>query len=353
MIFAFIPSTNEALQDRFFGEGVKTIDKGIIYGMSIKEAFEKHGDNIHTIDLFEDFDEVDYFLLEWPQWRWIRFLANENLLNRTVYLNAEPPTVVEYNCPEGFELLRKIFPYILTYNSDWVDGISVFKRNNPHNFDVRWGNVPFSQRKLLTAITADKSSDYPTQLYSERRQVYSFFENNYPNDFDFYGIRWKADEHPAYKGTVFDKTEIYHKYKFAICLENTKGTTDYVTEKIFDCMCAGIVPVYGGASNILDYVPADCFIDYFSFDNYQDMADYLINMPEQRYNEYLANITSWLNNTDKYRYSLDAYVEHIINAIKNKKTFKLSLTAWIAVNLRGIREIGWNKLVDIKHKLFN
>lgn len=351
MVFAFIPSTDIALGDRFFGVGVEKVDKGILYGMSIKKAFEKHGDDIHTIDLFKDLDKVDYFLLEWPRWDWIRFLANRNLLSRTVYINAEPPTVVEYNCPEGFEFLKKIFPYIMTYCGDWVDNISVFKRNNPHNFDVRFGNIPFENRKLLTAITADKFSDYPSELYSERRQVYEFFEQNYPKDFDFYGIRWKAEGHPCYKGTVFDKTEIYHKYRFAICLENTKGAADYVTEKIFDCMCAGIVPIYGGAPNILEYVPKECFIDYFSFNSYNELAEFLINMSEEQYSRYIANIKAWLETSDKYRYSLDAYVEHIFNAIHNEKSFRISLGQLALVNYRGLKEIVWNKLVDIKHRI--
>jgi hypothetical protein len=35
----------------------------------------------------------------------------------------------------------------------------------------------------------------------------------------------------------------------------------WITEKIFDCMRADCVPVYWGASNVLDYVDPEAFVD--------------------------------------------------------------------------------------------
>jgi len=40
---------------------------------------------------------------------------------------------------------------------------------------------------------------------------------------------------------------VYHKYKFALAFENIKDTIGGVSEKIYDCICAGIVPIYYGS----------------------------------------------------------------------------------------------------------
>ena len=42
-------------------------------------------------------------------------------------------------------------------------------------------------------------------------------------------------------------------------------TPGYMTEKIWDSFKAKTVPVYWGASNIEEYVPKNCFIDYRDF----------------------------------------------------------------------------------------
>ena len=48
--------------------------------------------------------------------------------------------------------------------------------------------------------------------------------------------------------------------QFALCFENSilKG---WVTEKIFDCLFTGTIPIYLGAPEICGHVPAECFID--------------------------------------------------------------------------------------------
>lgn len=354
MVFAYIPADDNTLEDKFFGVGVNVIDKGVEYGMKIRQSFKKKGNEIHTIDMYADLSAVDYFLLEWPRWDKILFLAKKHLLKKTIYMNCEPPTVVSYNCPKGFRLLTKIFPIVLTYNREWADGVTIFRRNNPYNgFEMQFGSVPFAKKKLLTGISGDKVSNYPTEQYSERRKIYSYFEANYHDEFDFYGRGWEANKHPSYKGEVFDKTEIYHKYKFAICLENTSGSCDYVTEKIYDCMCAGIVPIYGGAANIAEYVPKECFINYYEFNDYSELAHFLMNMSENKYNQYINNIEKWLLNKDKYDYSLDKYVDDVLTAINNstEPNGKMPISILIYIYYKGIAEILWGVLVDLKHRL--
>ena len=54
------------------------------------------------------------------------------------------------------------------------------------------------------------------------------------------------------------------KYRFSFCLENSI-TNGYISEKIFDCLYAGVIPLYLGAPNINNYVNKYCFIDLRKF----------------------------------------------------------------------------------------
>ena len=65
------------------------------------------------------------------------------------------------------------------------------------------------------------------------------------------------------------------RYKFTLAFENTV-TPDYVTEKLYEPLIAGSVPVYRGAPNVADFAPAPrCFIDAADFAGPAELAAYL------------------------------------------------------------------------------
>lgn len=328
MRFALIPYTKDKMHDGFFykvdGRGKKIFED--IEMEQFWKYFYERGDEIHTIDVYSSFDEVDYFLVFHVDWEWIWKIVKCGGASKLVYCNAEPPTVMALNCPDGFKKLGKVFPYILTWNRDWTDQKRVFIRNIPYHFCHKFGDVPYEKKKLLTAITAYKKSDYKDELYSERERAYSFFEKEMPGDFVFYGVGWDKKRHPAYGGCVSDKYETYHQYKFAICLENTKNVKDYVTEKIYDCLCSGIVPIYGGASNIQEYVPQECFIDYFSFGDLEKLKKYILDMDLDTYQKYINAIDRFLSSDIQNKYTRIKYAECIYHAIEKKVPFKINIS---------------------------
>jgi Glycosyltransferase family 10 (fucosyltransferase) C-term/Fucosyltransferase, N-terminal len=72
------------------------------------------------------------------------------------------------------------------------------------------------------------------------------------------------------------KRNALSRYRFTIAFENAIDR-DYVTEKFFDPLCAGSVPVYLGAPNIEEFAPADnCFINAASYGSPRALADHLI-----------------------------------------------------------------------------
>jgi len=84
------------------------------------------------------------------------------------------------------------------------------------------------------------------------------------------------------------KRETIARYKFCLSFENTIEP-DYVTEKFFDPLTVGTVPVYRGAPNIRDFAPGDdCFIDVRDFANPAELAAYLdhLDHDEAAYRRY-------------------------------------------------------------------
>ena len=85
------------------------------------------------------------------------------------------------------------------------------------------------------------------------------------------------------------KIETVGRYRFCLALENSIAP-DYVTEKIFDALLAGTVPVYLGAPNVGDFVPSNSYIDATSFASPAELAAYLHHLVEtpQAYEAYFA-----------------------------------------------------------------
>lgn len=326
MKFALIPWTSEELQDGIFirknAAGTWIPTESAAYLM--QQEFFRLGHELHTYDCYPDWSEVDFFLLYSIDWIAAERITRAGYAEKMVYCNAEPPTVCSLHTREGYEILKQIFPKILTWNPDWTDNRQVFKRCIPYYYKFSSCEIPFQKRKLITGISANKHSDYPEELYTERERAYDYFEKNYPDQFDFYGILWEGTAHPCYRGTVKDKAEVFHKYKFAICFENTRTKRDYITEKIWDCLNAQIVPIYAGAENIRDYIPENCFISFDRFDSYDALAKFLMQMSEEEYQKYLDAALQLLHSDVIDRFSGEQYAHDILAAVEQKNDFQMT-----------------------------
>jgi hypothetical protein len=74
------------------------------------------------------------------------------------------------------------------------------------------------------------------------------------------------------------KLEVIARYKFTLAFENAIAP-DYVTEKFFDPLVVGSVPVYLGAPNVESYAPGDhCFINTSAFSSPRALAEYLLTL---------------------------------------------------------------------------
>lgn len=74
------------------------------------------------------------------------------------------------------------------------------------------------------------------------------------------------------------KLAVLGRYCFCLAFENAVED-DYVTEKLYDCFLAGCVPVYLGAPNVADFVPApDSYLDVRDFASPRDLALHLLRV---------------------------------------------------------------------------
>lgn len=343
MKFALIPWSKNELEDHiFYVDGRKRTTPTSSAAYLTSRYLEEQGHEIHTIDYYEgQYSAVDFFLFYVVDWRLVKRLIREGLADRMVYCNAEPPTVNQLNTPDGYQLLKQIFPYILTWNPEWIDDRRIFKRNIPYYFEFFPCDVPFSQRKLITAISANKSSTYRDELYSERNRAYAFFERMHPEEFDFYGILWDGKGHPCYKGTVKSKAEIFHQYRFALCYENTRTDQDYITEKIWDCLHAQIVPIYAGARNITDYVPKECFIDFYEIGSYEKLYALISSMDESTYQTYLDAAQKLLKDENiRWLFSGERYGKLILDAVSHPVDYQLTAKGWLFAGWKAVRNKG-------------
>jgi len=80
------------------------------------------------------------------------------------------------------------------------------------------------------------------------------------------------------------------EYKFYLAFENSIST-DYVTERMFHALAAGVVPVYLGAGNVQDFLPgSQAIIDAADFASVQELAEYLkeLDQDDAAYQKHLT-----------------------------------------------------------------
>lgn len=183
--------------------------------------------------------------------------------------------------------------------------------------------VPWNERRFLCMVTANKhysmlpKTDSPsfkkameTQLHDYRYEAIKHFITNDPKckSFDLYGRGWDKFlmAHPNYFYECPDKLATIRNYKFALCFENG-SYPGYVTEKIIDCLVAGVIPVYLGAPDIAEHVPLSAFIDARNLRSFPEMEEALRSYPNDR-----PDFRGWLRSPDGQRYNNRVFAKRIL-----------------------------------------
>jgi len=331
----FYPAFN---QNRMFTQSVQA--QGHDWTASSRllgQTMQSMGHQVATLDMqpLSWFDKV--FFSDYPtrRNRYFRGLLRSGHPDINLIINE--PSIVR---PDSYDpVVHKPFRRVMTYKKELCakDPSKYVLFQLPCMPQPRTEPLPFAQRKLCCLIQSYMVLHKPTALFSERIRAARWFEANAPRDFDLMGTEWdrillpsrlsglnfalraayrrvwpltliKFRQFPSYIGpNVKGKHRTLLDYRFCLSYENSVET-DYISEKLFDCFYAGCVPVYQGAPNITDYVPAGTFVDKRKF-SYEDLYRYLSNMPEGEYNGYLQAAEAYLRSPAQRLFTPEGFVE--------------------------------------------
>jgi hypothetical protein len=250
----------------------------------IKEALSQHGIELHTADLLINNKIQAQRNLYWTT----GIMKNyENLASRKDVelcgaILFEPPLVAPHMYAQ-LPLLTKHFSTVYVHNihGDGYDmaGVDQSKLRQlywpqPYNCinENAWAEESRSRKLVVIAGNHNPLGRKP-EFYSTR--IEAIAQLSKLDAVDLYGrgwTRWLSRQSlwmpywlnlrsilKTYRGACESKAEVLKKYHFCLCLENFP-MSGYVTEKIFDCLYSGTIPVYLGAPDIKKLIPEDCYI---------------------------------------------------------------------------------------------
>ena len=122
----------------------------------------------------------------------------------------------------------------------------------------------------------------------------------------------------VFKGPCDNKHDLLSRYKFTIAFENT-AYPGYVTEKVIDAIVAASVPVYMGAPDIVEELPAEAFIDARAFSSPEAIATYMEQMAEPEASAIIEAGQKLLRSPQGQRYTYEGFGEWIVSLVSGKE----------------------------------
>jgi len=332
-------------QNRMFLDASSTVGQNLAAPfVELAKTLRQRGHQISTIDTapLSSYDAVVF--LDYPT-------RLNSLFRQLLYLPHVPRyLILNENAsirPDNYDKRNHTpFRKVLTWNDDLVDGRKYWKCYLPVEFGVVPGSENRTREKFCVLISNNKFSNHSADLYAERRAALDWFAEHAPESMELYGEGWdrwfvpglgfffnaglaaiyrrapwlpRHESYPFWRGSTRQKRQILANSKFSICYENAIFP-GYITEKIFDCLFAGCVPVYMGAPNVTEYIPANAFIDRRKFTSEAELFCYLKGMSEAEYLGYRKAIDDFLRSPEIRRFSSEAFskliLEHVVGEIE-------------------------------------
>lgn len=295
----------ETMRDLLTREGYKVIDSPI------------------DADIFLAIDHRDSEL---------RVLSERALENKfNILFRSEPECII----PSGYKKdSLVVYGKILTFGKP---------RTNPHceYWPQFWnGQIQFEsdRKEKMALINANKLNFHKTEMYSLRRKAAHSLQ-----DVELFGLNWNIsfiskvkicliELRKQPKSSVFtflfhidkwfhiwpeiespsDKRKVLQKYKFALVIENSKT---YMSEKLFDALISGCIPIYVGP-DVRDFeVPSELVVQ-----SQASVSGIKIAFERAKLMDYLqhqGNLQEWLENPE----TISKYAgEHVLTrAIEEMK----------------------------------
>lgn len=296
------PSYPEFGNDRLFDLADPRLnrDDQLLPMSRLRDTQVARGHAVHTADLLFDGAPEERRGAEYFSLGMLRDYTTEAF--RGVRLKAfvimEPPVVAPH-LYDALPTLTRLFERVYVHNAHG-DGYSlagVDASRLRHLFwpapfsDVlaaQWGN-PDRLNKLVLINGKHLPRGRPGELYGHR--IEAMLALGAKGRLDLFGRGWdrwrdrrwllrpsywmmRHRVASIYRGACDSKYQVLSKYNFCLCFENMEMRS-YMTEKLFDCLYVGTIPVYLGAPDIEDFVPAETFVDARRFRSWESLWTHL------------------------------------------------------------------------------
>ena len=253
-------------------------------------------------------------------------------------------TVVTYEFPNGASPGSKCFYYHLPVPIVWpVKNLPFSERKSllmcySNRVSGLWAirqpglaGLPFFGRMLAgwkcpPSLVKELSHG---DLYRERRAIAREAERYMPDFLDIFGAGWNGEQIswcPLYLNRPYrcwrgeakvPKHELSAEYRFVVAYENFRGQRGYISEKIFDALQAGSVPVYLGEERIAEFVPREAFVDARHFRTRRELLTYLQSCAEPEWEEMREAGQKFLRSAAFQSFTDDAFSERMTDVLKN------------------------------------
>ena len=160
-------------------------------------------------------------------------------------------------------------------------------------------------------------------LHESRLEAIEFFASR--GGIDLYGAGWEVmaglpiewvsrlQGHSGVRlrGVCRNKLQVLKEYQYAICYENC-ALAGYITEKIIDCFVAGVIPIYRGAPDVFQSIPAEAFLSANDL-NLSELGSRMDDMGEAESRSIIQCGREYLNSKQGALHSYEGFARAVLD----------------------------------------
>jgi alpha(1,3/1,4) fucosyltransferase len=285
----------------------------------LKEVAAMRGIAFHTLDVTARPDLVVSYdrILDEPPAPWILYVSESHVTRPDLYKRFDELIMKTVRIfTHSYDLSGRA-PSVRLFSIPQIvpEGVEALAENN--------------SRRLIAMINANKRpASLRGELYTKRLRLAASLAKR--GELDVYGPGWdrtlKAYSfyppwteriRARWKGPVESKHETLSKYDFCLAFDNARKP-GYITEKVFDPMLVGCIPIYLGAPDIAEVLPQKTFLDYRSIGSARRLLKTICSMSDDEKAERRRAMRQFLGSEPFLRrFGVDAWVHQLLREIED------------------------------------
>ncbi|MCG3115728.1 MAG: glycosyltransferase family 10 [Candidatus Manganitrophus sp. SA1] len=302
------PPSKDYYSDRLFdiNNPVLNRDKTLEPFFRLRGNLLQQGTAIRTADYLQDMEKYSKVSKEYYS---LGFLGNYKGVisagecRMQAFVLFEPPVVAPHlyrALPELTAVFERVYVHNVNGDGYSLEGVNINKLRKlywplPYNdvLESLWNKK--ERARHIVVINGNHNPRFRAkELYSKRIEVMVDLARLDVVDLFGYGWnRWwspksmwlpywrnRATLMSIYRGSCPSKFDVLSGYKFCLCFENM-SMDGYITEKLFDCLSVGTIPLYLGAQDVKQFIPESVYIDCRQYRSWKEMWDHINGLSER------------------------------------------------------------------------